>query len=195
MTTENTTTSGSGEGYFPAAASPVAPPKRVMVVCDGGLVRDVLNLLPGQDYELFDADGLENGGDDAADYWDELSEEVRALALDRYKDWATEAQQLSEARKTGPDHLARRARMEALLNGTAAVTNGYESPEKPLRYVGVEWSGDEIVWAYTADKLEQLKTIIDTSETERDHVRMVDLDTGDQYQAVLKVSDFTKINP
>jgi hypothetical protein len=43
--------------------------------------------------------------------------------------------------------------------------------------------------------LEQLKTIIDTSETERDHVRMVDLDTGDQYQAVLKVSGFAKINP
>jgi hypothetical protein len=166
-----------------------------MVVCDGGLVRDVLNLLPGQDYELFDADGLENGGDDAADYWDDLSEEVRALALDRYKDWATEAQQLSEARKTGPDYLARRARMEPLLNGTAAVTNGYESPEKPLRYVGVEWSGNDIVWAYTADKLEQLKTIIDTSETERDHVRMVDLDTGDQYQAVLKVSGFAKVNP
>lgn len=49
MTPENTNTSGSGEGNFPAAASPVAPPKRVMVVCDGGLVRDVLNLLPGQD--------------------------------------------------------------------------------------------------------------------------------------------------
>jgi HD superfamily phosphohydrolase YqeK len=38
----------------------------------------------------------------------------------------------------------------------------------------------------------RLKHCIDNSETARDKAGMVDLDTGDQYQAVLKVFDFAK---
>ena len=44
------------------------------------------------------------------------------------------------------------------------------------------------MWAYTAGTLDQLRTIIESSEAERDRVRMVDLDTGEQYAAVFKVS-------
>ena len=168
----------------------------VLIICDVGLVRDVLNLQPGQEYELFDADVLENGGSEAADYWDDLNEEMRAVALDRYENWATEARRLSGLRKTGPDYQARRERIEALVNahgGAAAIGNGYEIPEKPLRYLGIEWRGPDLIWAYSADTLVRLKHCIDNSETARDKVGMVDLDTGDQYQAVLKVFDFAKL--
>jgi hypothetical protein len=126
----------------------------VLIICDGGLVRDVLNLQPGQEYELFDADVLENGGSEAADYWDDLNEEMRAVALDRYENWATEARRLSGLRKTGPDYQARRERLEALVNahgGAAAIGNGYEISEKPLRYLGIEWRGPDLIWAYSAD--------------------------------------------
>jgi hypothetical protein len=188
MATDNTTTTCGGDESFAAAASPPAGLTPVLVVCDGGVVRDVLNLQPGQEYEILEADVLEDGGDDAADYWDDLSEAARTVALDRYKDWAAEATQLSEARKTGPDYQKRWKRMREILEDEPAIGNGYELDDKPLRFLGVEFHGGSIVWAYTAGTLEQLRTIIDSSETERDRVRMVDLDTGEQYAAVFKVS-------
>jgi hypothetical protein len=188
MATDNTTTTGGGAETFAAAASPAAGSTPVLVVCDGGVVRDVLNLQPGQEYEILDADVLEDGGDDAADYWDDLSEVARIVALDRYKDWAAEASQLSEARKTGSDYQKRWKRMREILEDEPAIGNGYELDDKPLRFLGVEFHGGSIVWAYTAGTLDQLRTIIDTSETERDRVRMVDLDTGEQYAVVFNVS-------
>jgi hypothetical protein len=188
MKIDNTTTTGGVAETFAVAASPAAVSTPVLVVCDGGVVRDVLNLQPGQEYEILDADVLEDGGDDAADYWDDLSEAARIVALDRYKDWAAEASQLSAAREIGPDYQKRRKRMQEILEHEPVIGNGYELDDKPLRYLGVELHGGGIVWAYTAGTLEQLRTIIDSSETERDRVRMVDLDTGEQYAAVFKVS-------
>ena len=187
MASDSAVSNGGGES-FAVAASPAAVSIPVLVVCDGGLVRDVLNLQPGQEYEILDADVLEDGGNDGADYWDDLSEAARTVALDRYKDWAVEARQLSEERKTCPNFQKRMKRIQAILEDEPAIGNGYEIHDKPLRFLGVEFHGGVIVWAYTAGTLEQLRTIIDSSETERDRVRMVDLDTGEQYAAVFKVS-------
>src|ERR1019366_4145807 len=122
MATHNTTSTGGAAETFAVAASPAAVSTPVLVVCDGGVVRDVLNLQPGQEYEILDADVLEDGGD----YWDDLSEAARIVALDRYKDWAAEASQLSAAREIGPDYQKRRKRMQEILEHEPVIGNSYE---------------------------------------------------------------------
>jgi hypothetical protein len=82
----------------------------------------------------------------------------------------------------------RKARIEEETEGTIQRVNEFEVPDEPGRFLVIEgFSGDRI-WAISCETLEECAQEIDSSETDRDNVFILDLDTDAELVPILSVT-------
>lgn len=82
----------------------------------------------------------------------------------------------------------RRKVIESLIaDEPAMVTNGYEIPDEPARYLVVELYGGEVMWAQDEDTLERCADYLHISDTERDDCKAYNLDGDECYHPVFNV--------
>lgn len=98
------------------------------------------------------------------------------------------------------DNEFRKAQFEERMPTTApAFSNGADVPAEFPRYLIVECCyGGEEIWFFFADTLEQAARDIDDSETERDDIRVYDLDVevgndAGQFLTVMRVTQFINV--
>lgn len=60
----------------------------------------------------------------------------------------------------------RRRKALEILDHTQATDNGLEIPEKVPRFLGVENSGDSVLWAYFGDSLAEVASDFEQSDTD-----------------------------
>jgi hypothetical protein len=84
----------------------------------------------------------------------------------------------------------RLVRIAEILAEHSIYQNEWAPPPEPERYLAVEYSDDDAVWAYCDDALEELKAAIMMSDTDRDDVKVYDLDTQTVYLPVWTLSHF-----
>ncbi len=88
---------------------------------------------------------------------------------------------------------ARHAKIEELIDGEARgeiLENGFEVPAEPGRFLAVEFSCGDPVWAMNADDLRTVAHDIEASDTRRDDVYVTDLDTGKEYRPEIRIMAF-----
>jgi CDGSH-type Zn-finger protein len=90
----------------------------------------------------------------------------------------------------------RSARLASLLGNENAplFENGFEMPSEPCRYLAIEYSSGDAIWAMVADNLGTMARAIEASDTERDSVTVFDLDTGDKLITEFQVTAFLRDN-
>ena len=84
----------------------------------------------------------------------------------------------------------RLVRIAEILDGQSIYGNEWTPPPEPEKYLAVEYSDGGAVWAYNDDSLEELKAAILMSDTDRDVVKVYDLDTAVVYLPVWTLSHF-----
>jgi hypothetical protein len=84
----------------------------------------------------------------------------------------------------------RLVRIAEILEEHPIYQNEWAPPPEPERYLAVEYSDGDAVWAYCDDALEELKAAILMSDTDRDDVKVYDLDTAVVYLPVWTLSHF-----
>ena len=87
---------------------------------------------------------------------------------------------------------ARLKRIAEILDGQPIYGNEWEPPSSPDKYLAVEYSDGDAVWAYGDDSIEELKAAIVISETDRNMVKVYDLDTEVVYLPVWTLSHFVQ---
>jgi hypothetical protein len=83
-------------------------------------------------------------------------------------------------------------RIAEILQQQSIYHNEWAPPPQPEKYLAVEYSDGDAVWAYGDDSLEELKAAILMSDTDRDDVKVYDLDTQTVYLPVWTLSHFVK---
>jgi len=101
--------------------------------------------------------------------------------------FSVEPTTLTQARQTMTTRLVRIAE---ILTEHSIYQNEWAPPPEPERYLAVEYSDGDAVWAYCDDALEELKAAIMMSDTDRDDVKDYDLDTQTVYLPVWTLSHF-----
>jgi hypothetical protein len=87
-----------------------------------------------------------------------------------------------------PEALAaRRAFIVKELEGSCALENGFKVPDTPERYLVIEKTSGERVWAENCSTLPEAAIAINDSSTDREEVFILDLDAKD--------SDATQLIP
>ena len=81
-------------------------------------------------------------------------------------------------------------RITEILQQHSIYHNEWTPPPHPEKYLAVEYSDGDAVWAYGDDSLEELKAAVLTSDTDRDNVKIYDLDTQTVYLPVWTLSHF-----
>lgn len=81
----------------------------------------------------------------------------------------------------------RRDQIYEEIEGTAIETNGFEIPAEPGRYLVIETGSGERIWAYSCETLDECAQDINDSDTTRDDVLILDLDTDTQLVPILAV--------
>jgi len=83
-------------------------------------------------------------------------------------------------------------RIAEIFDGQSTYGNEWEPPSSPDKYLAVEYSDGDAVWAYGDDSLDELKAAINMSDNERDAVKVYDLDTQTVYLPVWTLSHFVE---
>ena len=73
-------------------------------------------------------------------------------------------------------YTQRRERISEALKDSEALENGFEIPDRPLRYLAVERQSGDAVWAINEDTLAGLAHSMDESDTKPDDYDIIDLD-------------------
>ena len=86
-------------------------------------------------------------------------------------------------------------RITEILQRHSIYQNEWAPAPQPEKYLAVEYSDGDAVWAYCDDALEELKAAIMMSDTDRDDVKVYDLDTQTVYLPVWTLSHFAAADP
>lgn len=76
----------------------------------------------------------------------------------------------------------------------AVMANEWKVPEQPKRYLTVELSFKDIVWAYDDESLDDAAKSIESSDTEREDCIVYDLDEPKSYRPMMKVVDWYRVD-
>jgi hypothetical protein len=74
------------------------------------------------------------------------------------------------------EYVSRIAKIRKEVEGTEILENSFAIPEQPGRYLVIERTMGDRVWAMSCDTLEACAEAIDGSDTERDDLFILDLD-------------------
>jgi hypothetical protein len=82
-----------------------------------------------------------------------------------------------------------------MVDGTAAIENCLEVPQTPPRYIALEQDlFGNTIWAYFEETLDEIGSALEDSGTSHvDRIRIHDLDTGQLYVPVWKISEIAEL--
>lgn len=90
------------------------------------------------------------------------------------------------------DYAARLKFLLTKVSGESlAVENGWEIPREPARFLALELSDSEPIWAINSENLQNLVRELNESETSRTSINVWDLDTGKQHRPIIEITGFT----
>jgi len=89
-------------------------------------------------------------------------------------------------------YTKRLVRIAEIVEEHSIYHNEWAPPPKPEKYLAVEYLDGDAVWAYGDEDLEELKAAIMLSDTDRDAVKVFDLDTQAVYLPVWTLSHFVE---
>lgn len=87
-------------------------------------------------------------------------------------------------------YAQRRERISEALKDSEAIENGFEIPDRPLRYLAVERQSGDAVWALNEDTLRDLARAMDESDTKPDDHDVIDLDANGYFIPVRQTVAF-----
>ncbi len=92
--------------------------------------------------------------------------------------------------------MSRKEIIDQILHSTAALENGLKVPAEPPRYIALEKDVfTNTIWAYFGEYLTEIRRALEESETNHvDRVMIHDLDTGQVYVPVWKITEFGEIS-
>lgn len=73
-------------------------------------------------------------------------------------------------------YTQRRELISEAMDDSPAMENGFEIPDRPLRYLAIERQSGDAVWAINEDTLADLARSMDESDTKPDDYDIIDLD-------------------
>lgn len=92
--------------------------------------------------------------------------------------------------------MSREGKVNALVARTTAIENGLRVPANPPRYVALEQDMfGNTIWAYFEETLDEVKQALEDSDTSHvDRIRIYDVDTGQQYLPIWKITDLVDLD-